>query len=171
MQNNNEKNEKIVRDKKSTGVQGLVSSIEVSVVEEVIVKATSKFDAIGRAEGTGRRKRSSAHVWLSSGDKITINNKKIEEYFPVAEMRISIMSPLLAVGMRSAKIFAAVRGGGPSGQAGAIRLAIARSLLNFDPSLKSVLKHGQFLTCDSRKKERKTPGFRTARKPQQFSKR
>lgn len=151
----------------------LTSAIEVPFVEDAVVEEveTSKLDSKGRALATGRRKRASARVWLSTGDSVTVNGREFDNYFPHYSLRKFILEPLEAVGMESAKIYSTVAGGGAVGQAGAIRHGIARALVNFDPSFHTVLRAGDYLTRDSRKKERKTPGFRTARKPQQFSKR
>jgi len=151
----------------------LTSAIEVPFVEGVVedVVETSKVDSQGRASATGRRKRASARVWVSTGDSFSVNGKDFSAYFPQESVRKYIMEPLAVVGMQKAKIFSTVCGGGLVGQAGAVRHGIARALINFDPTFRAVLRAGDYLTRDSRKKERKTPGFRTARKPQQFSKR
>lgn len=151
----------------------LTSAIEVPFVEGTVedVVEISKVDAQGRASATGRRKRASARVWVATGDSFSVNGKDFSTYFPHESLRKYIMEPLAVVGMQKAKIFSTVCGGGLVGQAGAVRHGIARALVNFDPTFRAVLRAGDFLTRDSRKKERKTPGFRTARKPQQFSKR
>lgn len=157
--------------------RSLTSSIMVPMVEEAIIpeefveERAPKLDAHGRARATGRRKEAAARVWIGSGAGVEINEKKFEEYFADQALRTHVLEPIVASGIESLKIFATVKGGGLVGQAGAIRHGIARALNDFDPSLRPILKSAGFLTRDSRKKERKTPGFRTARKPQQFSKR
>ena len=159
---------------KETKHKGLTSAIEVMFVEdsqqEEVIE-TSKIDDQGRASATGRRKRASARVWLSTGDSFSVNGKDLMQYFPQESLRKYILEPLAVVGLDKAKIYSTVVGGGHVGQAGALRHGISRALVNFDPTFRAVLRAGDYLTRDSRKKERKTPGFRTARKPQQFSKR
>ena len=159
-------------------VRSLTSLIDVPFVDEAIEAedsfspvATSKLDAQGRARATGRRKRASARIWISTGDSMTVNGKKFEEYFPQESLRRMIMEPAIAVGMTKLKVFCTVVGGGSVGQAGALRHGLALALINFDPTFRPVLRANDYVTRDKRKKERKTPGFRTARKPQQFSKR
>ncbi len=158
---------------KETKNKGLTSAIEVPFVEDSVedVVETSKLDAQGRASATGRRKRASARVWVSTGDSFTVNGREFDQYFPQESLRKYILEPLEVVGLSKAKIYSTVVGGGLVGQAGAIRHGISRALVNLDPTFRAVLRVGDYLTRDSRKKERKTPGFRTARKPQQFSKR
>lgn len=156
----------------------LNTSIEVPFVEDAISEEVvrdnvvlPKLDALGRARATGRRKRASARVWLSFGDSFMVNGRPLEALFPQLSLQKHILEPLEVVGMCKAKIFSSVCGGGAMGQAGALRHGISRALVEYDPTFRSILRAGDFLTRDNRKKERKTPGFRTARKPQQFSKR
>lgn len=122
---------------------------------------------------TGRRKTSAARVFLKEGaGKITINGKKPEEYLSMPSSRASVMQPLLKVsknGKVDLKI--TVRGGGESGQAGAIRHAISRALVNLDGEFRDTLKKAGFLTRDPRMVERKKYGFHKARRSPQFSKR
>lgn len=154
-------------------VRSLTSSIEVPFVEEAVVEEveTSKLDQFGRASATGRRKRASARIWISTGESFTVNGKPFEEYFPTESLRKYILEPLAVVGIDKMKVFSTVCGGGLVGQAGALRHGISMALINFDPTFRPALRAGNYVTRDNRKKERKTPGFRTARKPQQFSKR
>jgi small subunit ribosomal protein S9 len=123
--------------------------------------------------GTGRRKTSIARVRLASGSgKITVNGRALENYFPVETQRETAISPLHRTD--SASKFDArinVTGGGPSGQAGAVRHGIARALLQADANLRPTLKAEGFLTRDPRMKERKKYGQPGARKRFQFSKR
>lgn len=122
---------------------------------------------------TGRRKTAVASVRLMEGaGKITVNGRDFEQYFPVASTRNYIQQPLTTTNALSRfDIRARLRGGGPTGQAGALRHSIARALVAFDASLRTVLKNSGFLTRDSRIRERKKPGQPGARKRFQFSKR
>ena len=122
---------------------------------------------------TGRRKESTARVFLSKGTgKITVNSNPIEKYFG-RKTNIMVVKQALNLTETTDKtdIKITVKGGGPSGQAGAIKLGIARALLQFDDTLRPLLKKNGFLTRDSRVVERKKVGLRKARKDVQFSKR
>ena len=122
---------------------------------------------------TGRRKESTARVFLSKGTgKITVNSNPIEKYFG-RKTNIMVVKQALNLTETADKtdIKVTVKGGGSSGQAGAIKLGIARALLKFDDSLRPLLKKNGFLTRDSRVVERKKVGLRKARKDVQFSKR
>ena len=123
--------------------------------------------------GTGRRKTSVARVFLRPGQgRITINRRPFEDYFPRETLRLIVTQPLELTGTTSqvdAKIN--VKGGGLSGQAGAVRHGIARALVEADPELRGVLKKEGFLTRDSRVVERKKYGKAKARRSFQFSKR
>ncbi len=121
----------------------------------------------------GRRKRSSARVTLSSGEgKITVNGTDINEYLPYATLVMDVMQPLtLTETENKFDILVNVRGGGFTGQAGAIRLGIARALLEVDAEYRAILKASGMLTRDARVKERKKYGLKKARKATQFSKR
>jgi len=123
--------------------------------------------------GTGRRKTAIARVRLASGNgKITVNGRQFENYFTLETQRVTATLPLAVTG--TAEKFDArinVSGGGPNGQAGAVRHGIARALLQFDANLRGALKAEGLLTRDSRMKERKKYGQPGARKRFQFSKR
>lgn len=121
----------------------------------------------------GRRKTSVARVYVSRGSgKITINHRELADYFPVGTSRIIVNQPLQLMKMTDGYDFSInVKGGGVTGQAGAIRLGIARALLKLAPSSRGELKKAGFLTRDSRKVERKKYGLRGARRSCQFSKR
>tara|TARA_Y100001970_G_scaffold290274_1_gene423385 strand:- start:38227 stop:38613 length:387 start_codon:yes stop_codon:yes gene_type:complete len=121
----------------------------------------------------GRRKRSTARVFLQKGKgQITVNKKTLEDYFGREVAQMVVKQPLVTADMVSGvDIMATVSGGGSFGQAGAIRLGIARALVQYDESLKPALKKEGFLTRDSRKVERKKVGLRKARKKPQYSKR
>ena len=132
-----------------------------------MAKSANQFGA------TGRRKTASAHVRIQSGTGVTlVNDRSFTDYFPVETLRTFIEQPLKAIeGVGKYDISVSVTGGGPMGQAGAMRHGIARALLLVDPNLRGVLKKGGFLTRDSRMKERLKPGQPGARKRFQFSKR
>lgn len=123
--------------------------------------------------GTGRRKTSTARVYLRPGNgEIMINRRKFEEYFPNETLQMIIRQPLRLT-ETSAKfdILVNVDGGGISGQAGAVRHGITRALMEYSPELRSSLKKAGFVSRDPRKKERKKYGQKGARKRFQFSKR
>jgi small subunit ribosomal protein S9 len=123
--------------------------------------------------GTGRRKTSVARVRLAAGSgKITINGRGLENYFGVEDLRTLVLQPLHRTeSLTKYDVRVNVQGGGPCGQAGAVRHGIARALLEADISLRPVLKAEGYLTRDSRMKERKKYGQPGARKRFQFSKR
>jgi len=123
--------------------------------------------------GTGRRKSSTARVFMSSGSgKIQINSKPLEEYFGRKTAHMIIRQPLERTDMVSNfDLNITVKGGGGSGQAGAIRLGISRALLSYDEALRPALRGAGLLTRDSREVERKKVGLRKARKATQYSKR
>jgi len=123
--------------------------------------------------GTGRRKTSTARVFLRPGKgAISINHREFNEFFPTEALRTQIKQPLLVTETADKfDILATVGGGGVSGQAGAVRLGIARALVEYNTELRKRLKKGAFLTRDARIKERKKYGLAGARKRFQFSKR
>jgi len=123
--------------------------------------------------GTGRRKTSVARVRLATGSgKITVNGRAFDNYFPLETLRSTVSGPLTITGTTDKlDVKVNVVGGGPNGQAGAVRHGIARALLQFDANLRPALKAEGFLTRDSRAKERKKYGQPGARKRFQFSKR
>ena len=123
--------------------------------------------------GTGRRKTSTARVFLRSGSgAFNVNTVSLEERFPTASLRTRITEPLvLTESTDKYDIFATAAGGGVSGQAGALRLGVARALVEADPELRAPLKKAGMLTRDPRGKERKKYGLAGARKRFQFSKR
>jgi small subunit ribosomal protein S9 len=122
---------------------------------------------------TGRRKRAVARVRLRPGDgKITINKRTVEDYFPSDTHRMILSEPLrLTNTAEMYDVDATIDGGGPSGQAGALRHGISRSLIELDPELRTELKRAGFLTRDDREKESKKYGLKKARKAPQYSKR
>ena len=124
-------------------------------------------------QSTGRRKSAVARCTMVSGNgNILVNGRNLDDYFNFETLSIIARSPLtLTETVNNYDIKINVNGGGYTGQAGAIRHAIARALLEANPDYRQALKRAGFLTRDSRKKERKKPGFKKARKSSQFSKR
>ncbi|MDQ6785128.1 MAG: 30S ribosomal protein S9 [Actinomycetota bacterium] len=124
-------------------------------------------------QSTGRRKAAIARVRFRPGTgTLTVNRRPIEDYFPSATHRMIITEPLrLVERLEDYDIDATMDGGGVSGQAGALRLGIARALIELDPELRIPLKRAGFLTRDSREKESKKYGLKKARKAPQYSKR
>jgi small subunit ribosomal protein S9 len=132
-----------------------------------------KIDRFGVAMGTGRRKTSVARVRIKKGKgAMSINGRTLEDYCRVERDRLFVEAPLRATDMYGkVDIWVRVDGGGPTGQAGAMVLGIARALQAMEPNLHSKLSDGGFLTRDGRMVERKKYGFKKARKSFQFSKR
>ena len=130
-------------------------------------KAKEKF------YGTGRRKSSVARVYLVPGKgNITINKRGIDEYFGLETLKVIVRQPLAATeNLEKFDVLVNVKGGGYTGQAGAIRHGIARALLQADEEFRPVLKKAGYLTRDPRMKERKKYGLKKARRAPQFSKR
>jgi len=132
-----------------------------------LAKATTRF------YGTGRRKKSIARVYMTPGKgNIVINKRTIDEYFGLETLKVIVNQPLKITGNDDKyDIMVRVRGGGFTGQAGAIRHGISRALLKADIEFRPVLKKAGFLTRDPRMKERKKYGLKAARRAPQFSKR
>ena len=128
---------------------------------------------LAQYQGTGKRKTSVARVILRPGDGTTwVNGRTLEEYFPRAAHRSTVMAPLVLAGAEGRyDLRVRVQGGGPSGQAGAVRHGLARALLMADSNLRPTLKSEGLLTRDSRMRERKKYGQPGARKRFQYSKR
>ena len=129
--------------------------------------------ATARYYGTGRRKKSIARVYLVPGTgKITINKRDIDEYLGLETLKVIVRQPLALTETESKfDVIVNVKGGGYTGQAGAIRHGIARALLEADADYRPVLKKAGYLTRDPRMKERKKYGLKAARRAPQFSKR
>ena len=123
--------------------------------------------------GTGRRKSSAARVFLRAGSgSISVNKKSLDDFFGRETSRMIVRQPLdVTENLERFDIVATVKGGGPNGQAGAIRLGIARALLEYDETLRPDLRKAGLLTRDAREVERKKVGLRKARRATQFSKR
>ncbi|MCH8996952.1 MAG: 30S ribosomal protein S9 [Proteobacteria bacterium] len=132
-----------------------------------------KRDELGRSYATGKRKDAVARVWIKPGPgKITINGREFERYFVRPVLRMLIHQPFEAADRKDQfDVICTVKGGGLSGQAGAVRHGISKALILYEPGLRPVLKKGGFLTRDSRVVERKKYGKRKARRSFQFSKR
>jgi len=125
-------------------------------------------------EGVGRRKTATARVRLFPGGDgtVVVNERPLDEYFARDAAIIHLVEPFKVTDTENRfNVSVNVKGGGISGQAGAIRLGIARALLKVDPDLRPILRKGGFLTRDSRTKERKKPGLKGARKAPQYTKR
>ncbi|MCB2047194.1 MAG: 30S ribosomal protein S9 [Novosphingobium sp.] len=132
-----------------------------------------ELDGQGRAYATGRRKDAVARVWLKPGSgKVTVNGRDQEVYFARPSLRLVINQPFKVAGREEQyDVVATVKGGGLSGQAGAVKHGIAQALTKYEPELRSPVKAAGFLTRDSRVVERKKYGRAKARRSFQFSKR
>ena len=142
-------------------------------VEAETIPVEPQIDALGRAYATGKRKNAIARVWIKRGSgKITVNGRDQETYFARPVLRMLLQQPLeCAERVNEFDVIATVKGGGLSGQAGAVRHGISKALTAFEPGLRGVLKAGGFMTRDSRVVERKKYGRAKARRSFQFSKR
>jgi len=138
-----------------------------------VVSNEPKIDDLGRSYATGRRKASIARVWIKRGKgNITVNGREPSTHFGRAVLLMIIESPFVVADRKGEfDVIATVKGGGLSGQAGALRHGISHALINFEPGLRPSLKTEGFLTRDSRVVERKKYGRAKARRSYQFSKR
>lgn len=159
-------------------LEELGGAVEGAAVADEVVENTApvyeqKLDAQGRAYATGKRKDAIARVWVKPGTgKITVNDREFNVYFARPVLQMVLQQPIVAAGRDGQyDIIATVRGGGLSGQAGAVRHGISKALTHYEPELRGVLKKGGFLTRDSRVVERKKYGKAKARRSFQFSKR
>ncbi len=132
-----------------------------------------KLDPQGRAYATGRRKNAVARVWIKAGNgKLTVNGREGNIYFARPVLQMILNQPFtVADRIDQYDVWCTVKGGGLSGQAGAVRHGVSRALTLYEPTLRGILKKGGFLTRDSRVVERKKYGKRKARRSFQFSKR
>ncbi|CUH41474.1 hypothetical protein RUE5091_01591 [Ruegeria denitrificans] len=148
-----------------------VAGVEV-VAEEVIVREPVR-DELGRSYATGKRKDAVARVWIKPGSgKVTVNGKDQDKYFARPVLQLILRQPFQVAGVEGEfDVVATVKGGGLTGQAGAVKHGISKALQLYDPSLRGALKAAGFLTRDSRVVERKKYGKRKARRSFQFSKR
>ena len=155
-----------------TDLAGLGEAAGVAVAAEPEAPEP-KRDALGRSYATGKRKDAVARVWIKPGPgKITVNGREFERYFVRPVLRMLIHQPFEAADRKDQfDVTCTVKGGGLSGQAGAVRHGISKALILYEPGLRPVLKKGGFLTRDARVVERKKYGKRKARRSFQFSKR
>ncbi len=162
----------MAEENKETNSLDDLSKLKVDDKEEAIVNEP-KIDPLGRSYATGRRKESTARVWVKRGTgKISINGKEMVNYFarPVLQMQLNFVFDVTER-KDQFDVIATVKGGGLSGQAGAVRHGLSRALSLFEPDLRKPLKSAGMLTRDSRVVERKKYGRAKARKSFQFSKR
>jgi len=154
---------------KSAGLEINAASANV----EAEAPRQPKKDKLGRSYATGRRKNASARVWIKHGTgKMTVNGREIAKYFARPIYMMLINQPFEATNTKGHfDIYSTVKGGGLSGQAGAIRHGISKALDAFNPDLHKILRQGGYLTRDSRAVERKKYGKKKARRSFQFSKR
>ena len=145
---------------------------EAPAVEAAPV-AEPKIDELGRSYGTGRRKDAISRVWMKPGKGVVIvNGKPLMDYFARPVLQMMLMQPFaIADRLNQYDIHCTVKGGGLSGQAGAVRHGLSRALVAYEPGLRPLLKKHGFLTRDARVVERKKYGRRKARRSFQFSKR
>jgi small subunit ribosomal protein S9 len=144
-----------------------------SAETETLAPAEPVRDSLGRSYATGKRKDAVARVWVKPGSgKMTVNGKDYEAYFARPVLQMILRQPFQIAGVEGEfDVMATVKGGGLSGQAGAVRHGISKALQLYEPSLRGALKAAGFLTRDSRVVERKKFGKRKARRSFQFSKR
>ena len=149
------------------------AAVDAGTPETAPIIIEPKLDAQGRAYATGKRKNAVARVWIKPGSgKVSVNGREGEVYFARPVLRMLLAQPFAAADrVGQYDLFCTVKGGGLSGQAGAVRHGISRALVYFEPALRPVLKKGGFLTRDSRVVERKKYGRAKARRSFQFSKR
>ena len=162
----------MAEENKETNSLDDLSKLKIDDKEEAIINEP-KIDTLGRSYATGRRKESTARVWVKRGTgKISINGKEMVNYFarPVLQMQLNFVFDVTER-KDQFDVIATVKGGGLSGQAGAIRHGLSRALSLFEPDLRKPLKTAGMLTRDSRVVERKKYGRAKARKSFQFSKR
>ena len=166
---------KVEEKEAPAGMAALGALTEDGPAAEVAVAAPvePKIDNLGRSYATGRRKDAAARVWVKRGTgQMKINGKDVSEYFARPVLQMILAQPFeTAERVGEFDVVATVRGGGLSGQAGAVRHGISRALTLFEPGLRPVLKAGGFLTRDPRVVERKKYGKAKARRSFQFSKR
>ncbi len=159
-----------------TSLDELRGSVEGTEAAAPVVEATPRDpqrDALGRSYATGKRKDAVARVWIKPGSgKVVVNGKEMDKYFARPVLQMILRQPFTVAGVEGEfDVMATVKGGGLSGQAGAVKHGISKALQLYEPSLRGALKAAGFLTRDSRVVERKKYGRRKARRSFQFSKR
>lgn len=147
--------------------------VDAPVAEEILAPREPVRDELGRSYATGKRKDAVARVWIKPGNgKVTVNGKDMPVYFARPVLQLILRQPFQVAGVEGQfDVNATVKGGGLTGQAGAVKHGISKALQLYDPSLRGALKAAGFLTRDSRVVERKKYGKRKARRSFQFSKR
>ena len=150
-----------------------VDGADAPAVEITAAAREPQRDDLGRAYATGKRKDAVARVWIKPGSgKVTVNGKELEHYFARPVLQMILRQPFSVAGVDGEfDVMATVKGGGLSGQAGAVKHGISKALQLYEPSLRPALKAAGFLTRDARVVERKKYGKRKARRSFQFSKR
>ena len=162
----------MVEEIKSLAELNEVAEGAAPVVEEIVSREPVRDD-LGRSYATGKRKDAVARVWIKPGSgKVTVNGRDITVYFARPVQQLILNQPFQVAGVEGEfDVVATVKGGGLSGQAGAVKHGISKALQLYDPSLRAALKAAGFLTRDARVVERKKFGRRKARRSFQFSKR
>lgn len=154
------------------GLEAVAEGTE-AVIADMAAPREPVRDDLGRAYATGKRKDAVSRVWIKPGSgKVVVNGKDINTYFARPVLQMILRQPFTVAGVEDQfDVMATVKGGGLSGQAGAVKHGISKALQLYDPSLRGALKAAGFLTRDSRVVERKKYGKRKARRSFQFSKR
>jgi len=168
-----EEETKTLHDLSELGEADATPAEAATPVAEPEAPVEPKKDAQGRSYATGKRKNAIARVWIKPGTgAIVVNSKDYKEYFARPVLQMILQQPLVATKrLTEFDIVCTVKGGGLSGQAGAVRHGVSKALMYFEPELRPVLKAGGFLTRDARVVERKKYGRAKARRSFQFSKR
>ena len=162
----------MAEDIKSLGELETVASVEEVSADSAVIREP-KRDDFGRSYATGKRKDAIARVWIKPGSgKVMVNGKEMNSYFARPVLQMILRQPFQVAGVEDQfDVNATVKGGGLSGQAGAVKHGISKALQLYEPTLRGALKSAGFLTRDSRVVERKKYGKRKARRSFQFSKR
>jgi small subunit ribosomal protein S9 len=162
----------MAEDIKSLGDLETVASVDEASADTAVIREP-KRDDFGRSYATGKRKDAVARVWIKPGSgKVMVNGKEMNSYFARPVLQMILRQPFQVAGVEDQfDVNATVKGGGLSGQAGAVKHGISKALQLYEPALRGALKSAGFLTRDSRVVERKKYGKRKARRSFQFSKR
>lgn len=162
----------MAEDIKSLGDLETVASVDEASADTAVIREP-KRDDFGRSYATGKRKDAIARVWIKPGSgKVMVNGKDMNSYFARPVLQMILRQPFQVAGVEDQfDVNATVKGGGLSGQAGAVKHGISKALQLYEPALRGALKSAGFLTRDSRVVERKKYGKRKARRSFQFSKR
>ena len=154
-------------------VTGTPAETGAAEAVEAAIQRDPVRDELGRSYATGKRKDAVARVWIKPGSgKVTVNGRAMDKYFARPVLQMILRQPFTVAGVEGEfDVVATVKGGGLSGQAGAVKHGISKALQVYEPSLRGALKAAGFLTRDSRVVERKKYGKRKARRSFQFSKR